>query len=214
MPKLIIFDWDGTLENSLGGIYASYRQAVQDLSLQPVDYPTLSAKIGLALPVVFNALHPQHQAYCQTFVDAYRRYYQKHNQSSQLYPGVEATLNQLHQQGYLLAVATSKGRQGLDMVLSHSPIADLFTITKTASETQSKPHPQMLHEILEATETPPQDALMIGDSIYDIELGKNAGVTPIAVLTGVAQRDDFTPYACDILEDVNGLPAWLNTRMS
>jgi phosphoglycolate phosphatase len=116
-----------------------------------------------------------------------------------LFDGVEAVLRQLDQAGYLLAVATGKARRGLDRVLAETGLAGLFVATRCADECLSKPHPQMLLELMEFTGCEPEETLMIGDTEYDMAMAASAGVPAVAVSYGVhpcVRLLNHNPVAC------------------
>ena len=122
----------------------------------------------------------------QKMAQTYREYYLfKDKTPSPLFPGVNEMLNSLREQGYDLAVATGKSRRGLDKGLQETGLHAHFPITRCADETRSKPHPQMLEEILTDHNIDAAEALMIGDSEYDLQMAQNARVDALAVSYGV-----------------------------
>src|SRR5215210_8779923 len=119
-------------------------------------------------------------------------------------------LRGLAAEGYLLAVATGKSRRGLDHSLEQTGLQELFHSTRTADEAFSKPHPQMLLDILDELGARPAEAAMIGDTTFDLEMARNAGTWGIGVCSGSHCREDLQrlkPLAC--LERVVDLPGWL-----
>ena len=190
--QLLIFDWDGTLMDSEARIVDCLRIASQltfGEELRSDD--ELKDVIGLGLKEALKQLHPHStEVQLEEMSAAYRHQYMVVNTtSSVLFNGVENLLHQLEQQGYWLAVATGKGRQGLDQVLAHTGLGPRFHTTRCASETFSKPHPLMLEEILDQLGMHPQHALMIGDTEYDMEMAKNAKMDRLAVSYGVHSTD-------------------------
>jgi len=117
------------------------------------------------------------------------------------------TLDGLRERGIELAVATGKSRRGLDRVLVSLGLADYFDSTRCADETQSKPHPRMLHEILVTRGKSPGDAVMIGDSEYDMDMARQAGVRSVAVSFGVHSTDRLA--SCGPLAVIDALPELL-----
>ena len=103
-------------------------------------------------------------------------------------------LDDLKQRGFKLAVATGKSRRGLDRVLAKTNSQNLFDITRAASETKSKPHPQMLQEILSFTGVSPEQAIMVGDTSYDLEMAKNIAMPRVGVSYGVHSVDVLQQY--------------------
>src|SRR5690606_29563195 len=109
----------------------------------------------------------------------FRQYYSDHyialeSVPSPLFDGVAETLEALRVEGYQLAVATGKARRGLDRVLKSHGWDDYFNITRAADETASKPHPLMLEQILAHCDARPEQALMVGDSSFDLQMARNA----------------------------------------
>lgn len=184
--KLLVFDWDGTLMDSEARIVASFNAAMTDVGSLPLPDAAVRDIIGLALPEALQQLVPDaDSAVRQRLVERYRHHYLYASPvAAQLFPGAADTVRELRQQGYLLAVATGKGRRGLDSVLVETGCTDFFHTTRCADETFSKPHPRMLLEIMEELEVNAQDTLMIGDTEYDMRMAQNAGTAALAVSYG------------------------------
>jgi phosphoglycolate phosphatase len=207
--KLLVFDWDGTLMDSEAQIIACMQAAFADLDLAPPAAGQIRNIIGLGLSEAVSALHPQADA---GLTDALFARYRHHFFSEQapaasLFPGVEQVLTQLEQAGYLLTVATGKGRRGLNLVLDKTGLGRYFIATRCADETFSKPHPQMLQELIDYAGVAASEALMIGDTEYDLQMAINAGSASIAVCYGVHEPERlrrFNPLAC--LDSIEQLP--------
>jgi phosphoglycolate phosphatase len=204
MPRtydLIVFDWDGTLMDSLARIVNCFRAAAEDTG---VSYPGDTAVrdiVGLGLEEAMGVLFPDSDPVTRgQLQEAYREHFLERDQTQmELFPGVRAGLMRLHGQGHRLAIATGKARRGLDRLLLDSPLRELFVATRCADETRSKPHPLMLEEILEETGTSVDRAIMIGDSVLDMEMARNAGMDALAVSYGAhpcARLQAFRPLAC------------------
>lgn len=168
--------------------------------------------IGLGLREAIQQLHPNAtEKQINDMSDIYRYQYMEVNKtSSVLFEGAEAILESLENQGYWLAVATGKGRQGLDQVLEITGLGPRFHTTRCASETFSKPHPLMLEEILEQLGMNVQDALMIGDTEYDMEMAKNAKMDRLGVSYGVHPEERLMkhqPIGC--INHINQLDVFL-----
>lgn len=184
---LVIFDWDGTLCDSTGRIVEAMQQAAGDES---ADIPSVDAVrdvIGLGLPEAMATLFPALSSSRRSQVELhYRACYLALDQTpSPLYPGARETLNELREAGCLLAVATGKGRAGLDRLLAGHDLADFFDATRCADETRSKPDPLMVHELLEHLQRGPEDSVVVGDSEYDLMMARAAGVRSVGVSFGV-----------------------------
>ncbi len=187
MYKLVVFDWDGTLMDSEARIVSCLRAATLDLQLEQRENAQFRNVIGLGLRESTEMLFPGlSEILREAFVDRYRYHFLTADQTpSELFHGARATLEQLAQQDYFLAVATGKGRRGLDKVLLETGLGRLFHCTRCADETRSKPHPLMLEEIMDELGVYPRESLMVGDTEYDMQMASNAGVAAVAVTYGV-----------------------------
>ncbi|MEF9956931.1 MAG: HAD-IA family hydrolase [Acinetobacter sp.] len=191
--ELIIFDWDGTLFDSVGQIVASLQYAAQ-LFEQPLTDDAAKSIIGLGLPEVMQILFPQVPHLQQDILQCYADHYVANSKGDAWFQGVAELLADLKQQGIKLAVATGKSRKGLDRVLTQTQSHDLFDITRAASETKSKPHPLMLEEILAEMQVSTDSAIMVGDTSYDLEMAQNLNMPRIGVSYGVHSIDTLQQY--------------------
>lgn len=213
MPNvnLLIFDWDGTLMDSEAQIVYCMQAAITDLALDTRSPEQIKNIIGLGLREAITSLYPGcDEDLPQRMTEQYRQHWLARAEEAPLFPGVEETLTALHEAGYLLAVATGKGRVGLDKVLNHTGLAELFHATRCSDETQSKPHPQMLREIHTQLKVEPEHSVMIGDTEYDMEMARRAGAHPIAVSYGVHEKHrllSHQPLTC--LDEIAQLKQWL-----
>lgn len=181
--SLIIFDWDGTLMDSIGLIVDAMRYAAEKHGLTVTDDATKSI-IGIALVDAFPMLFPNDSDKYDELLATYSEYYVKHCDNDKLFDGIKELIQDLHAQGKTLAIATGKKRKGLERVLPNSGIEAFFITTKTADETAGKPNPLMLEQILVETGTRIENAVFIGDSIHDIRMANNIGMDSIAVSYG------------------------------
>jgi len=209
---LIVFDWDGTLMDSADKIVRCFRNALRDCVLPDPGDESIRQIIGLGMKEALAALLPEHgDEDRQRAVDRYRDYFLGlDTEDSQLFPGVREGLDTMTRDGYLMAVATGKSRRGLRRVLAETGLAAVFTVTRCADEARSKPHPQMLLDILEATGTEAARALMIGDTVYDMDMARHAGVDALAVSYGVHRREQLQasgPRGC--LDSFDEVRQWL-----
>jgi phosphoglycolate phosphatase len=209
--RLIVFDWDGTLMDSEAQIVACLNAAIEDLGLEPLDDRVVSNVIGLGLSEAIDTLVPGRDAiFHQAFIGHYRRHWFASEESS-LFDGARETLEICRQQGFLLGVATGKSRRGLDKVLAATGLWDYFNATRCADEAPSKPHPQMLHDVMSQLDVLPRQTIMVGDTEYDMEMATNAGAAKVAVTSGVhseSRLNRHAPLTC--LERVSDMPAWMS----
>jgi phosphoglycolate phosphatase len=184
--KLIIFDWDGTLIDSVPRIIHIFERTFEKLGLPQPDGEAIKPLIGLPLAEACHRLHPAAgPADLVGMVEIYRFFWLHPDIAlSPLVEGVPELLDGLNQDGYTLAVATGKSRDGLERELGVYGLEHHFAATRCASETEAKPHPEMLHQILAELGFKASETLMIGDTGLDLEMAKNAGIDAVGVLTG------------------------------
>jgi len=210
--ELLVFDWDGTLMDSVGPIVACAAAMIAELGLGEPSEAQIRGTVGLGLRETIDTLVPGcgDDLYA-TVLACYRRHWvETYRDQPLLFPGVRAMLGELADAGYLLAVATGKSRRGLDHALDQTGLRGRFHATRTADEALSKPHPQMLRDILEQLGVRPRAAVMIGDSAYDLQMAANAGTLAVAVLSGAHGRDELVAEApVALLDRVADLPGWL-----
>ena len=188
---LIIFDWDGTLMDSIGLIVESMHVAGEAHGFRTTDQAVKDI-IGLSLMHGIEILYPQaSEAQKLAIQQSYAEYYIPNSHRTPFFTPIENMLLTLKQQDKQLAVATGKKRKGLDRVLEASASHHYFTITRCADESGSKPDPQMLRDILDYTNQPISQAVFIGDSIYDIQMANHLGMTSIAVNYGTASSSEL-----------------------
>ena len=157
---------------------------------------------------IFPYMNPAEQEKTEQL---YREEYLKRVDDICLFDGVEIGIKGLALQGYYLAVATGKSRRGLNNALNKSNLNEFFKITKTMDECFSKPHPQMVNEILDAFMVEPSRALMIGDSSHDLEMAKNAMIDSVGVSYGAQHESQLIEYnPLVIVDNAYDLFAWLN----
>jgi len=211
--SLLVFDWDGTLMDSQAQIVNCMQSAIGELALESRSDDQITNIIGLGLEEAIVQLYPMiDMKLVTTTAQTYREYYlYKDKTPSPLFDGAKDVLTSLREAGYDLAIATGKSRRGLDKGLSETDLHDYFPITRCADETRSKPHPQMLEEILTDHNTQASKALMIGDSEYDLQLANNTKVDGLAVSYGVhglmrLLKQDPVGF----IDKIGQLPTWLD----
>ncbi|MBL1276443.1 MAG: HAD-IA family hydrolase [Ectothiorhodospiraceae bacterium] len=207
---LLVFDWDGTLMDSEAHIVTSMQRAMHDAGLPDMARAIIRDIIGLGLREAIQRLLPnESEEIYLAIIDRYR-YHFFTDDPCEPFEGAEAVLKSLSDQGYLLAVATGKGRRGLDRVLQNTGFGHFFIETRCADETCSKPDPQMLQEIMDATGMEANQTLMIGDTEYDLEMANAARTASVGVDYGVHSRERLLacgPLTC--LSSISELTDWL-----
>ncbi len=209
--ELLIFDWDGTLMDSAAAIVGALQSACADVGLPvPSDEQAryiiglgLNDAMGHILPDVDPTDYPR-------IVERYRFHYLRKDADTALFPGAAELVTSLKQAGFLLAVATGKGRRGLERVLENTGLQGLFHASRCADEGHSKPDPAMLRALLDELAVSNGQALMIGDTTHDMAMARGAGVARLAVAYGAHPRDallSYGPLAC--VGDLKELRDWL-----
>lgn len=215
--KLIVFDWDGTLMDSEARIVACMRAAIEETGLADRSDAELRNIIGLGLREALQTLYPDdNDETYEVLVNHYRYHFLEVNETpSTLFEGTETLLRDLQAEGHFLAIATGKGRQGLDKVLDETGLGDLFDFTRCADEAFSKPHPQMLIDIMDNLGIEASSTLMIGDTEYDIHMAHNAGVDALAVSYGVHEKTRLlSTNPLDCVDSLLEVGEWLNHYLS
>lgn len=213
--KLIIFDWDGTLYDSAAHIIQCMAQTAKDFDFDVPDVSVLRQVIGLSFEKAVERNFPLvTEAQMTQFADTFHKHiYSDHFGQPVLFDGVYDVLNDLHKKGYWLAVATGKHRTGLDHELNEFSVQQFFMTSRCACETQSKPHPQMLLEIMDELGKSPSETLMVGDTIFDLELAANASVDALAVNYGAHDEAELLKYNIKgCLSDIRQLPQWISVQ--
>lgn len=213
--QLLIFDWDGTIMDSVANICASLQSAIDELSSPARTSDEQRNVIGLGLSEAVLALYPDASpAFINQFSEAFRDHFLFRNDTpSPLFEHVESVLEGLHAEGYDMAVATGKSRRGLDKVLNESGLIEYFPVSYCAEETYSKPHPKMLEEILIDHNIEASQALMIGDTEYDMQMALNAKMHGLAATFGVHSRKRLALHKpVGFVDAFSQIPEWLNIQ--
>ena len=208
---LIVWDWDGTLADSTGMITQAIVSAAAQVGLPTLNPQAASNIIGLGLKESIQALFgdiPAEKA--QALAQQYTANYYAGEAEIPLFAGAKETIIELNRRGFKLAVATGKGRRGLNLALEHSGLTPYFHATKSVDECFSKPHPQMLDELMDELVVRPERTLMIGDTSYDLQMAQNANVQAIAVTFGAQSRDKLLGYdSIALFNEFKDLSVWL-----
>jgi phosphoglycolate phosphatase len=193
---LIVWDWDGTLANSTGMITKAVVDAAAQVGLPTLDPTAASNIIGLGLKESIHALFgdiPADQA--QALARQYTANYYAGESEIPLFTGAKETIIELNRRGYKLAVATGKGRRGLNLALEHCGLTHYFHETRTVDD---------------ACVTTPERTLMIGDTSYDLQMAENASVQAVAVTFGAQSPDKLSAYnSIETFHQFDALSAWL-----
>ena len=217
---LLVFDWDGTLVDSIERIVTSLQHASRHAADTDISETRAKNVIGLGLTEAILQLHPDldtnHESHIlENIADAYRQHYLYDNPiPAPLFSGVSELIADLRNKGYTLAISTGKSRAGLERSIHEHKLAEYFATSRCAGENKSKPHPEMLHEILQQLNFSADQGLMIGDSEHDLKMANNANMQSIGVTQGVhdvATLAKHNPLVC--LHNITDLSDYLNHNM-
>lgn len=187
---LVVFDCDGTLIDSQANIIRAMTNAFTNAALPPPDANRIRAIVGLSLQEAMQALAPEvSTAQRAQLTEDYKNGFQRLRADGDLaheplYPGILELLQRLKKEQYTLGIATGKSTYGLQRALAHHALSDYFSTLQTADQHPSKPHPAMLQRAMYETNHTPQETVMIGDTSYDIEMGRSAQAIALGVTWG------------------------------
>jgi phosphoglycolate phosphatase len=195
--RLVVFDWDGTLMNSTGQIVAAATGAIAQPGLPERPPEAIRDIIGLGLRESWHRLFPElGPDTFMPFVEAYRdHFFAPELQTAQLFDKAADVVEELAGRGFVLAIATGKSRRGLDRDLVATGLDRFMAGSRTADETRSKPHPDMLLDLMSALGAGPGTTLMVGDTEWDLEMARRAEVPAVAVSYGAHPAERLHPYA-------------------
>jgi phosphoglycolate phosphatase len=211
--RLVVFDWDGTIIDSASTIAECIRDASRELGLEVPDTERARHVIGLGLHDAMRIAVPglPAQRYPE-FVASYRKHFLARKDAMRLFDGMRPLLEHLSST-HLLAIATGKSRAGLDRDLEFHKLKALFAASRCADETNPKPHPAMLVELMAELDIQKSASLMIGDTSHDLEMARAAEVDALAVTYGAHAEEGLRacgPLGC--FSSVDELKAWLTAN--
>jgi phosphoglycolate phosphatase len=215
MPmKLIIFDCDGTIVDSQHIIVAAMEHAFSGAGLPPPPRNDILDVVGLSLvPAVARLLPPDAPAkQAAELAEAYKQGFQTLRRDpanhEPLYPGAREAITMLaSREDVVLGVATGKSRRGVDVLFEREGLRDLFATIQTADDHPSKPHPSMIHRALSETAAHAGQAVMVGDTTYDMEMACAAGVIPLGVSWGYHEVEALKAAgAAQVLTEYAAMP--------
>lgn len=210
--QLVVFDWDGTVVDSAARIVAAVRSASQSLGLAPAIAQDIVCQIGLSLETIFSTLHPdQDGEVIEQLCAAYSQNWSRNTAiDAPPFDGAKGCLQQLESHGILLAVATGKSRRGLNQSFSDTGLINHFVTSRTADEAFAKPNPQMLLDVLDQTGQSRQRTLMVGDTVYDMQMAASASVPAVGVCWGSHSREQLrNAGALACFDDFASLTEWI-----
>ncbi|MEO0464161.1 MAG: HAD-IA family hydrolase [Pseudomonadota bacterium] len=218
MPQLAVFDCDGTLVDGQADVIWSMRRAFERAQMPAPDDNAVRHMVGLSLPVAIGELAPEaSETDARALVEFYKSSYRARREEGlldePLYDGIADLLRGLHAEGWALAVATGKSDRGLTACLAAHGLTDLFVSLQTADRHPSKPHPAMLEAALFEAGVQASDAVMIGDTSFDMAMAQAGGVAAIGVAWGYHPPTDLRDAGASVVvREVTELGAVLRDR--
>lgn len=202
MPRVAVFDCDGTLVDGQADVCQAMGGAFAAVGLAAPDMNRVRRIVGLSLPVAIRRLVPDaDEATAGELVRCYKEAFFARRSAGllhePLFDGIAELLETLKADGWLLAVATGKSDRGLGACLAAHGLSDLFTSLQTADRHPSKPHPAMLKAALFECGAQPGDAVMIGDTTFDMEMARVAGVRAVGVAWGYHAPEELQDYGAE-----------------
>ena len=194
--KLAVFDCDGTLSDGQAGVVSAMQRAFAEVGAPPPSPHHIRRIVGLSLPQAVRQLMTEaREVDRQLVVEAYKREFRASREEGRLreplFEGIPELLRELHAGGWTLGVCTGKSDRGLNATLAANDLTELFSTLHTADRHPSKPHPAMLRAAIEDALADPAETVMIGDTVYDIEMAKTAGVRAIGVAWGYHRAEEL-----------------------
>lgn len=207
--RLVIFDCDGTLVDSQYIIVECMTEAFEKHGLVAPPAETTKQIIGLSLMLAVGTLMPGHPedlvaAVSEDYKNAFVSRRVAGNAQEPLYPGILQALQDLQGRGILMGVATGKSDRGLRAILAHHGIRDHFMTLQTADGHPSKPHPSMIETAMADAGAVPETTVMIGDTTFDIEMGRAAGAHAIGVDWGYHPVAELNAAGAHVIAATSG----------
>ena len=212
--ELIVFDWDGTLMDSTSAIAHCLQLAAMDIGVTPPSDELARHIIGLGLLDALRLALPNlEESRYRELGERYRYHFLARDHELILFEGVAALVEGLVNAGHTLAVATGKTRKGLDRAMAQSGLGVSFHASRCADECHSKPHPQMLEELMAEFGFDSDATLMIGDTTHDLLMAQNAGAAGLGVAYGAHPRSALeAARPLHVVNNVDELTTWLNAN--
>lgn len=214
--QCVIFDWDGTLMDSKARIVHAIQVAAERAGFEVLPARTCQQIIGLSLHNAVRTLYPEADA--QAIEQMSQGYTQCFLNESEVpmkpFSGLDTLMQSVRSQGAKTVIATGKSRRGLDQVLDETQLAHYFDWTRTPMESASKPDPLMLTQVLEKYDLAPEQALMVGDTTFDMQMAHALGMDRVAMAHGVHALEDLLTYdPVAHCHDLSQLQAWLSDKV-
>lgn len=202
--SLLILDFDGTIGDTQSIIIKTMRQTIHELGLEERSPAQCAATIGLPLAKCFSTLYPIDEEMSRKCADTYSRIFEENNKPGAVspFPGVVETIRQLHKEGVEITIASSRWHFSVENYVKDMQLDECITYILGANDvTKAKPEPEAVLRTLDHYHRPSEQALVVGDTKYDILMGKNAGVATCGVTYGNGSKEELETAGADYVID-------------
>ena len=209
--RIVILDFDGTLGDTTAVIVRTMQATIKELGLPSRTDNECAAMIGLRLMEIPPVLFPGHDVDGDLYASTYRRLFHEFNVEGavELYPNVMETWKELKERGFILTIASSRSHASLADYVENLGLSNVITYMLGADDvTNGKPDPEPVNLTLEKFGLKPEEALVVGDTVFDIEMGRNAGTRTCGVTYGNGTRESLAD-ADRLIDDFGVLRAIL-----
>jgi phosphoglycolate phosphatase len=190
--NLLVFDWDGTIVDSVSLSLEATKKTALDLGLPMPTITEFNKYYGLSLETMQQQLFPTVDY--TSFVKTFQCHFNEEKLATNFFPGAIETLNHLKEQNFTLAIATNRPHKSLQQALERAKIKHLFATTRSPDNYFPKPHPDMLITLLEELTHHPENTVMIGDTTFDMQFAQNAKVDALAVTYGHNKKEQLLEH--------------------
>lgn len=214
--RLVVFDCDGTLVDSQHNIIAAVERVWQSIDLPPPSADLIRRQVGLSVEAAIARMAPDadaavHRRLGEAFLALKAQLQAEHRLEEPLYPGIRDLIHSLQHPELFLGIATGKGRAALDYTLQKQQLADRFHTLQTGDRCRGKPDPEMMLKAIDETGMQPHQAVMIGDTSFDMEMARSAGATAVGVAWGYHEADELRQAGAHaVIEHPSQLTGWLS----
>lgn len=202
--KAVILDFDGTIGDTRNLIVGTMQQTLAELGLPMRTDEQCAAMIGLPLKQTFTELIPMSDELGDRCETTYRRFFMENNKPGAvpMFPNVTETIKELHGIGMHITIASSRLRQSLENYIDSMGLRPYVSYIVSASDTdRAKPLPDMVLMTLKALNLRPEEALVVGDTVFDIRMAHSAGVAAAAVTYGNGSRNELKNEGAEFVID-------------
>ena len=204
MKKIVILDFDGTIADTRPVILNTFHRTLDAMNLPQHSDDEIAATIGLPLLKAFPTLEPMNEEMAAICTATYRRIFEDVNAEIgvPMFPHVADTLRQMHDKGCILTIATSRGYKSAAEFIKNFHLDDIITFIIAAEDVKhAKPDAEPVEKTLKHYGLKPEDAVVIGDTHFDILMGRNAGCATIGVTYGNGSRESLVEAGADYVVD-------------